>query len=55
MSKDDKKTLNIHSKAMPGNRFEVNGVIMYAPTHVEAIKKYIRKQKPVEQLYLSQS
>lgn len=55
MSEQDKKTLSIHSKDLGKNRWEVNGVIMYAPTHVEAIKKYLRKQKPVEQLDFSQS
>lgn len=55
MNNDDKKTLMIHSRDMGKNRWEVNGVVLNAPSHTEAIKKYLRKQKPVEQLRFSQT
>ena len=41
MSKD-KKTLAIKSKDLGGGKYEVEGVIFYCDSHLEAIRKYIR-------------
>ena len=40
--------LKIHSKQIKSGVWEVEGIIFYAKTHYEAIRKYLRKNKPLE-------
>ena len=44
MSEEDRKAVSVHSMDKGQNRFEVNGVMLYAPNHYEAIRKFLRKQ-----------
>ena len=39
--------MQIHSKTLKKGVFEVNGVVIYAESHVEAIRKYLRQPKTV--------
>ena len=38
----------IHSKDKGNGRYEVNGVMFYAKTHAEALRKYLRVKKECE-------
>lgn len=42
------RAIKLHSKDLGEGKYEVEGVVFYAESHGEALRKYLRRQNPKE-------
>jgi len=42
------RPITIRARRIDDKRFEVRGVVLYARYEIDAVRKYLRKKKPVE-------